>query len=151
MLKMAEFGSEKAKKLAMDYDRQPCGKRHSIKLEKLSYDTARFSMEVRLADCVIDRDGTCMVQGGVIPIVVDFAGVYLARMRARSECITPLARLEEEYRGKFILGKDLRIVAHALIAAIEGRKISVDVMVENERGEFKGKAHLLFIERKEDC
>lgn len=147
---MAGLCDRKAERLASDFDRQPCGKKYNVKLEKLSREASQFSMIVTLGDCVIDRDGTCMVQGGVLPVLVDFAGVYLARMNAHSEYITPLARLEEEYRGKIILGKDNKIVARASIAEIDGRKIFVDVVVENEKGEFKGKARLLFIERKED-
>jgi len=147
---VAELCDERAKKLAVDYDRQPCGRRHGIKLEKLSYNIAQFSMDVIFDDCVIDLDETCMVQGGVIPILVDFAGVYLARMNTQSEYITPLARLEEDYRDKIIFGKDRRIIARASIHSIEGRKIRVNVAIENEKGESKGKASLLFVERRKN-
>ena len=146
---MAELGDEKAKKLAEDYDGQPCGKSHNIKLDKLSYEAAQFSMEVRLRDCVIDYDGTCLMQGGVIPIIVDFAGVYLARMHSSSQYITKLARLEEDYLQPIILGQNQTVVVRALIDKIIGKKIFVNVLVENEKRELKGTARLLFIERKE--
>lgn len=146
---MAELCDEKAKKLAEDYDGQPCGKRHKIKLEKLTYNLSQFSMEITLGDCVIDHDGTRMVQGGVIPIIVDFAGVYLARMHSSSQYITKLRRLEEDYLKPIILGQDQIIVVRALIDKIIGRKIFVNVLVENEKEELKGTARLLFIERKE--
>ena len=146
---MAELCDEKAKKLAADYDRQPCGKRHNIKLDKLAYNLAQFSMEVILGDCVIDYDGTCLMQGGVIPIIVDFAGVYLARMHSSSRYITKLGRLEEDYIKPIILGQDQTVVVRALIDKIIGRKIFVNVLVENEKRELKSTARLLFIERKE--
>ena len=145
---MAKLSDEKAKKLAEDYDGQPCGKHHKIKLEELTYNLAQFSMEVAMRDCVIDHDGTCMIQGGVIPIIVDFAGVYLARMHSNSQYITKLGRLEEDYIKPVILGQDQMIVVRALIDTIIGRKIFVNVLVENEKREFKGKARLLFIDHE---
>ena len=145
---MAQFFNEKAKRLAEDYDGQPCGKRHDIKLDFLSYNLSQFSMEVSLRDCVIDSDGTRLVQGGVIPIIVDFAGVYLARMHSQSQFIPKLGRLEEHYKKPIILGQDQKIVVRALIRSIIGRKILVDVLVENEKREIKGLATLLFIEHK---
>lgn len=146
---MAQFFNEKAKRLSDDYEGQPCGKFHDIKLDELTYNSSQFSMEVRLRDCVIDADGTRMVQGGVIPILVDFAGVYLARMHSESKFITKLGRLEEQYLKPVILGQDEKIVARAVIQLISGRKILVDVLIENEKREVKGRASLLFIERKD--
>lgn len=146
---MAQFFNEKAKMLAEDYERQPCGKFHDIKLEELTPNLAQFSMEVRLRDCVIDADGTRIVQGGVIAIIADFAGVYLARMRSESKFITKLFRLEEDYLKPVILGKDHKIIVRAVISQIADRKILVDVIVQNEKKENKGAARLLFIERKE--
>lgn len=146
---MAQFFNEKAKRLAEDYDGQPCGKTHRIRLDELTYNSSQFSMEVALRDCVIDADGTRMVQGGVIPILVDFAGVYLARMHSKSEFITKLGSLEEKYLKPIILGQDEKIIARAVIQSISGRKILVDVLVENEKREIKGRACLLFIERKD--
>lgn len=146
---MARFFNEKAKRLADNYEGQPCGKFHNIRLDELTYNLSQFSMEVRLRDCVIDCDGTRMVQGGAISIIVDFAGVYLARMHSRSRFITKLGRLEEYYLKPVILGRDERIVVRALIHSISGRKILVDVLIENEKRELKGTARLLFLERKE--
>lgn len=145
---MARFFSEKARKLTEDYEGQPCGKFHNIRLDELTPNLAQFSMEVRLRDCVVDFDGTRMVQGGVIPIIVDFAGVYLARMHSESQFITKLGRLEEYYMKPIILGQDQRIVVRALIRSISGRKILVDVLIENEKREIKGLANLLFIEHR---
>lgn len=145
---MAQFFNEKAKMLADDYEGQPCGKFHDIRLDELTYNSSQFSMEVRLRDCVIDTDGTRMVQGGVLPILVDFAGVYLARMHSKSQFITKLASLDESYLKPVILGQDERIVARAVIRSINGRNIFVDVLVENEKREIKGRASLHFIERK---
>ena len=148
---MADLCDEKAKRLAEDYDRQPCGKRHNIKLVKLTYNIAQFSMEVALRDCVIDYDGTRMVQGGVIPIIADFAGVYLARMYSKSQFITKLGRLEEYYLKPIILGQDQVIVVRALISSITGRKISVNILIENEKRELKGTAKLLFFENEKSA
>lgn len=146
---MSELSGGKAEQLTEDYARQPCGKYHKIILDVLNYNLSQFSKEVAVVDCVIDQDNTFLVQGGVIPIIVDFAGVYLARMHSKSEFITKLATLEEKYLKPVILGEDRKIVVRALINSIIGRKILVDVIVENEKRELKGTAQLLFIERKE--
>ncbi len=141
---------DRAEQLKSDYAGQPCGETHGIILDHLSDISAQFSKDVTLRDCVVDRDParTRVVQGGVIAIVVDFAGVYLARMHSDSMRITPLANLQESYFKPFILGKDLKIVARAQLAAETNEKrIMVDVVIENEDGDYKGRARLIFARR----
>lgn len=143
---MTETLEQRIARLKKDYDRQHCGKKHAVSLDELSLESSRFSKEVSLGDCVIDfsNSNLCVIQGGVIPIVVDFAGVYLARMHSDNDGITPLANLNEFYFRPFILGLDKRIVARALISEINDSRIIVTVLVENEKGESKGEAKLSF-------
>ncbi len=143
---MTETLEQRVERLKKDYDRQPCGKKHAISLDGLSEQSSEFSKEITLGDCVIDFENsqTCVIQGGVIPIIVDFAGVYLARMHSDNPGITPLANLNEFYFKPFILEADRRIVARALISEINDSRIIVTVLVENEKGESKGQARLSF-------
>lgn len=146
---MAQFFNEKSRKLIEDYDQQPCGKSHRIKLDELTYNIAKFSMEVSLRDCVVDHDGVRMMQGGVVALIADFAGVYLARMHSESQFITKLGMLELRCSKPIILGIDKKIIVRALINTTIGRKIFVDVLAENENRELKAVGKLLFIEKKE--
>lgn len=143
---MVETAAQRITRLKNDYDRQPCGKKHAISLDELSEKSSRFSKEVTLGDCVIDfeNSGACVIQGGVIPIVADFAGVYLARVHSDNPGITPLANLDETYFRPFILGVDKRLIARAMISEINNSRIIVTVFVENEMGESKGQAKLSF-------
>ncbi len=146
---MTETLARRITRLKEDYDLQPCGKKHAVSLDELSAKSSRFSKEVTLGDCVIDFENSklSVVQGGVIPIVADFAGVYLARMYADNlgnHGITPLAGLKEAYFKPFILGVDKRIVARAMISEVNNFRIFVIVFVENEKGDTKGQAKLSF-------
>jgi len=144
---MTRLMQEKAEKLKADFDCQPCGKVHGIVLDRLTDTISEFSMPVSLRDCVIDIDKTCVVQGGVIAILADFAGVYLARLYSESDAITPLVNLDEHYFRPVILGKDEKIVARAFISEITDNRIHVKVLVENEKGDSKGQACLTFAKR----
>jgi len=143
---MTETLKNRIERLKEDYDRQPCGKKHAISLDELSAESSRFSKEVTLGDCVIDFENSnlTVIQGGVVPIVADFAGVYLARMHSDNPGITPLVDLTEAYRQPFILGVDKRIVAEAVISEISDSRLIVTVSVENEKGDAKGWAKLSF-------
>lgn len=146
---MTKTLKNRIERLKEDYDRQPCGKKHAISLDELSTESSRFSKEVTLGDCVIDfaNSKLCVVQGGVIPIVVDFAGVYIARMHSDNlgnHGITPLFGLKEVYFKPFVMGVDKRIVARAMISEVTDFRIFVIVFVENEKGDTKGQAKLSF-------
>ena len=128
---MTETVQDRIDRLKNDFDRQPCGKKHAISLDELSEKSSVFSKEVSLGDCVIDfeNSGASVIQGGVIPIVADFAGVYLARMHSDSPGITPLVRLDESYFRPFILDADKKIVVIAMISEINDFRIIVTVFV----------------------
>ncbi|MBU6142308.1 hypothetical protein KGO95_04360 [Patescibacteria group bacterium] len=141
---------DRAALLQRDYLRQPCGQKHRVMIDSLSKTEAVFSKMVTLDDCVIDSDDqrTAVIQGGVIPILVDFAGVYLARMNSDAPGIRPLARLEEKYSKPFVFGKDERMVARAMLVPEQSYyRIVIDVIIENEKGDRKGEARLEFARR----
>ena len=133
--------------MANDFLKQPVNKICPMVLEDLSDKFAEVSMMVLSDFCVTDGDGKQMVQGGIVAVLVDFAGVYLARMQTDSKLITPLSELQETYLQPVLLGKDVRLFAEATLAAVVGSRIIVDVRVENQDKELKGVARLTFINR----
>ena len=137
----------RAQFLANDFLKQPVNKICPMVLEDLSDKSAEVSMMVLSDFCVTDGDGKQMAQGGIVAVLVDFAGVYLARMQTDSKLITPLSELQETYLQPVLLGKDVRLFAEATLAAVVGSRIIVDVRVENQDKELKGMARLTFINR----
>ncbi|GEM_PF-2515282 len=140
---------ERVEFLKKDFDRQPCGKANFMVLDELSPAQAKFSMGVMLRHCVVDGDGTAVVQGGVVATLVDFAGVYLARLISDSpENITPLLKLDEVYYKPIVFGKDKRLVAKAFNPRVKDNRIDIFVTVEGEdeggRSWTKGQATLTF-------
>ncbi len=143
---MNEEVLDRIDRLKKDYSLQPCGRKHAVSVDELSESSAVFSKAVESGDCVIDFDGSqkMAVQGGVIPIVADFAGVYLARMHSSGRGITPLTHLDERYFRPFIFGVDQRIVVKASVLEITVGRYVISVTVENEKGELKGRGQLRF-------
>lgn len=140
--------SERVEFLKKDFDRQPCGKASFMNLDELSQGSAMTSMEVMLRHCVVDDDKRCVVQGGVVATLVDFAGVYLARMHSENpQLITPLTKLEEDYYKPFVLGEDAKAIAEARLLGVDEKRIYITVSVRNEKGHLKGAARLSFAER----
>jgi acyl-coenzyme A thioesterase PaaI-like protein len=142
---------ERIKLLKEDFDRQPCAQAHSMELD-VSNDGCFIWVAMKIArrHCVIDSDGRFVVQGGIIATVVDFAGVYGARLLSETpHQITPLKKLDEWYTRPFVFGEDREIVARAVLVfpKIDTNGIFIPVVVDNESGDCKGRAELLFAKR----
>ncbi|MDE2001238.1 MAG: PaaI family thioesterase [Patescibacteria group bacterium] len=140
-------------KLLSDFEGQPYGRLLRIKLDDLSEKSATCSMRLGLLHCVVDSDPqrTTIVQGGAIASLADFAGVYLARMYGGfSPRIAPLFDLHGLYYRPCVLGSDITLLAKSSLVSVEDKRIVTKVVIENERGEFKGKATLIFARKLHD-
>ena len=145
-----ETPADRAQRLWKDFFRQPCNQHHKLMLELLSESEARCSKAVELHDCMIDADPeeTKVIQGGVVLILADCAGVYLARMHDAGPRITPLADLIKGFRAPFLVGRDERMVAYASLSSEKKKnRILVDVVVRNEKGDFRGQGRLEYAHR----
>lgn len=109
-----------------------------IKLTHLDATSAVARMPMSIWACAAAN----IVQGGVIAVLADYAGVYLAMMQC--EGFTPLSSLSIEYLRPAVLTKDKEVVAYAKLLHAGKTKIVIEVDVLNENNILKAVGRCVF-------
>jgi len=123
------------------FQEEPCAKLNRITLDSLGLQCAEASMPVHQEVCTAGG----IVQGGVLAVLADYAGVYVAMMN--DEGFTPLSSLHLEYFRPTVLARDKKAIARAIVIHKAETRIVVEVKVENENRQLKAGGTLIFARR----